>query len=276
MVDYYVANSDVPAEQFGIFQVHGTGDRGNLQPNTPLLSDLAKYKMLVWENLGSGYNSDSALIRSTALSPRLSAYLRAGGKLWLDGRMNVAATTPDPNLAGADLTYPKTELGPGDWAWDFLKLHSSKINNDKGSNNANLFHAARWFPNANLPGGYMPAIYDTMSVDVSKLPLLRQALGGFSHSDAVFDPNFAESEPDFKGDIDTLYASGAAGPEYQGKTSQYDKKLCALRWHDPDPDREHGRLQWFGFALYFMHTDQAEKTFKQSLDWLREEQVPTP
>ena len=274
LVNFYVANSDLTADQFGIFQVHGIGDRGNLQPNVPLLSDLAKYKVLIWENLGSGYNSDSALIRSTALSPRLSAYLRAGGKLWLDGRMNVAATTPDPNRAGADLTYPKTELGPGDWAWDFLKLHSSKINNDKGTNPAHLFHAARWFPNANSPTGYMPAIYDTMSVDLTKLSTYNASYGGSSHADAVFDPNFAESEPDFRGDSDTLYAYGAAGPEFQGKTSQYDKKLCALRWHDPDPDREHGRLQWFGFALYFMHQDQARQTFKASLDWLREEQVP--
>jgi len=201
------------------------------------------------------------------LSPRLSAYLRAGGKLWLDGRMNVAATTPDPNLAGADLTYPKTEMGPGDWAWDFLKLHSSKINNDKGTNNANLFHGARWMAG-------VPAIYDTMSVDLDKLNIFQRTAGGFSHSDAVFDPIFAESEPDFRGDIDTLYAYGAAGPEFQGKTSQYDKKLCALRWHDPDPDREHGRLQWFGFAMYFMHTDQAERTFKASLDWLRQEVPP--
>jgi len=275
MVNFYTANSDISVDQFGEFEIHGPGDRGNLQPNVPLLSDLAKYKVLVWENMGSGYNSDSALIRSTALSPRLSAYLRAGGKLWLGGRMTVAATTPSPNLSGADLTYPKTELGPGDWAWDFLKLHSSKINNDKGTNVAHLFHAARWFPNVNSPTGFMPAIYDTMSVDVTKLPILRVALGGFSHSDAVFDPNFAESEPDFRGDIDTLYAYGSAGPEVQGKTSQFDKKLCAQRWHDPDPDREHGRLQWFGFAMYFMHDDQARQTFKASLDWLREEQPPS-
>ena len=86
--------------------------------------------------------------------------------------------------------------------------------------------------------------------------------------------NLSKKFPDFRGDIDTLYAYGAAGPEFQGKTSQYDKKLCALRWHDPDPDREHGRLQWFGFAMYFMHTDQAERTFKASLDWLRQEVPP--
>ena len=275
LASYYADNSDVPLDQFFTYSIHGDNDREHLAPVPPPLSELARYKLVVWENLGSGYNSDSGLIRSTALNSTLSVYLQAGGKLWLDGRMNIAATTPDPNLAGADLTYPKTELGPGDWAWDFLKLHSSKINNDKGTNNANLFHAARWFLAPG--GGFMPAIYDTMSVDITKLPLLRRALGGFSHCDAVFDPNYAESEPDFAGDIDTLYAYGAAGPEVQGKTSQYDKRLCALRWHDLDPHPVHGRVQWFGFSLYFMHQDQARQTFKQSLDWLRQDDglVPT-
>ena len=269
MASFYAAQSDVPLEQFFTFSVHGDNDRGDLAPNVPPLSELGRYKVLVWENLGSGYNSDSALIRSTALSPILSTYLRAGGKLWLDGRMTIAATTPAPNPAGADLGYPKTELGPGDWAWDFLKLHSSKINNDKGTNNAHLFHAARWFPGA-------PAVYDTMSVDLDKLNILQRSYGGFSYADAVFDPNFAESEPDFRGDIDTLYAYGAAGPEVQGKTSQYDKKLCALRWHDPDVAAEHGRVQWFGFSLYFMKQEQARTTFQQSLDWLRQDDGIVP
>ena len=200
MLDDYAIYSGIPRDQFGEFSVHGDADRGNLQPNVPPLSELLRYKLLIWENLGSGYNSDSALIRSTAYSNTLAMYLKVGGKLWLEGRMNVAATTPDPMTRyGADLTYPKTELGPGGFAWDFLKLHSTKINNDKGTNNANLFHAARWFPG-------VAAIYDTMSVDVTKLSLLRQAAGGFSHADAVFDPIYAESEPGFQGDLDTLYA----------------------------------------------------------------------
>jgi hypothetical protein len=261
MVSYYVANSNVPADQFGEIAVFGDGDR-NLEPAGLSLSDLAKYKAVVWENLGSGYNADSGLYRAAAASSLLAKYLKAGGKLWLDGRMTVGATTA--GYGGADLSYPKTELGPGDFAWDFLKLHSSKINNDKGNNSSNFFHAARSFPG-------MPAVYDTMSVDPGKLRIFQQSIGGFYYADAVFDPNYAESEPDFKGDIDTLYAYGAAGPEVLGKTSQYHNKLCAIRWHDPDPDREHGRIQWFGFSLYFMHQDQARQTFKASLDWLRQE-----
>ena len=269
MVSFYVANSDIPAEQFFVWSVHGDGDRGNLQPNAPPLSELARYKILVWENHGAGYNTDSALIRSTALSPSLTTYLRAGGKLWLGGRMTVGATTPSPILAGADLTYPKTELGPGDWAWDFLKLQSSEIRNDKGTNNRHRLHSV-W------PMPLVPAVYDSMVVDINKLPLLSRTYGGFTHSDAVWGPIFAEAQPDFQGDIDTVYAYGAAGDEVQATPSQYHGRLCAIRWHDPDPAPVHGRVQWFGFAMYFMQNSQAQQTFKASLDWLRLDDIVVP
>ena len=263
LVNDYVLHSTVPADQFFTFSVFGDNDRGNLQPNVPTLADLGRYKVVIWVVAGAGYNGDHALIRCTGLSTRLAAYLRAGGRLWLEGSMTVGGTIPDANEVGADLTYPITGLGPGYFAWDYLKLHSTKINDDKGTNNANLLHSVWPFPGVS-------AIYDSMVVDVSKLPLLRQSLGGFSHADAVFDPLLAESEPGFEGDIDTLYAYGAAGPEVQGKSSVYHGKLCALRWHDTSLNPVHGRIQWFGFSMYFMQTEQARKTFRESLDWLRQ------
>ena len=255
----YSTSSGVPLAQFAEFSVHGPSDRWNLQPQVPLLSELARYKLVIWENAGWGYNSDSALLRSTALSSRLSSYLKLGGKLWLGGRMTVGATTPAPNLVSADLTYPK-ELEPGDWAWDFLKLRLSQITNDKGATNANRLHSV--WP---VPGS--PAVYDSMVVDVSKLPLLSQNLGGFSHADAMYEPR---SDAGLRGSIEMLYAYGAAGPEVQGKPSPYHGRVCAQRWHDPDPAREHGRIQWFGFAMYYMKNDQAFATFEKSLNWLRE------
>jgi hypothetical protein len=262
MVSYYTANSDIPSDEFF------TVDVGN-PPNAPLLSELARYKLVIWENLGSGYNSQSALIQSTALSPRLSAYLGAGGKLWLGGRMTVGATTPAANGNEADLEYPKTNLGPGDWAWDFLKLHSTRIMNDKGSDNRNRMHSVWPFPGR-------AAVYDSMVVDPAKLISFQQAIGGFAFSDAVFDPIYAEMEEGFRGDIDSLYAYGTSGVEVLGATSSYQGRLCALRWHDPDPARQHGRIQWFGFALYFMRNDQAARTFKKSIDWFREETRAAP
>jgi hypothetical protein len=94
--------------------------------------------------------------------------------------------------------------------------------------------------------------------------------------DAVIEPIYAETEPDFRGNIDSLYVYGAAGNEFQGQNSGYHHKLCGLRWSDPDPDREQGRIQWFGFPMYYAQKSQAEQVFKKSLDWFREEDNVVP
>ena len=263
LVDDYVANSNLPADQFFTFAVFGDGDRGNVQPNVPALAELGRYKVIIWNASASGYDSKSGLIQCTGISTRLAAYLRAGGKLWLDGWMTVAGTIPDVNEVGADLTYPITQLGPGYFARDYLKLHTTKINDDKGYNQENLMHSVWPFPG-------VPAIYDSMVVDVSKLNLFGNLHGGFAFADAVFNPLLAESEPGFEGDIDTLYAYGAAGPEVQGHGSTYHGRLCALRWHSLSLNPTHGRIQWFGFPMYYMQIEQARRTFRQSLDWLRQ------
>jgi hypothetical protein len=94
--------------------------------------------------------------------------------------------------------------------------------------------------------------------------------------DAVFDPLFAQSEPDFRGIIDSLYVYGANANVNLGKNSNYDQKLTGLRWHDPDEDRDQGRIQWFGFPMYSMKDDQAQETLNRSLDWFREEGPGSP
>jgi hypothetical protein len=139
--------------------------------------------------------------------------------------------------------------------------------NDKGVNDKNRLHSVWPFPG-------VAAVYDSMVVDPTKLPPFQQAIGGFAYSDAVFDPIYAEAEDGFRGDIDSLYAYGTSGSEVMHSSSSYQNHLCALRWHDPDPAREHGRIQWFGFSMYFMRNDQAARTFKQSVDWFREESPP--
>ena len=260
MVVAYIDHSGLGAEQFFTF------DAGVESPYPPPLSELARYKLVIWENFTT-YNASSGLIQSTGLSPRLSAYLGAGGKLWLGGRTSIGATRPAPNGIAADLQYP-IELKAGEWAWSFLKLHSSRIMNDKGLDRKHLLHSVWPFPG-------VPAVYDSMTVDVNKLGVYQQSDGGYPFCDAVFDPIYAESEEGFRGDIDSLYAYGAAGIEVQGLSSTYHGRLCAVRWHDPDPAREHGRIQWFGFALYYMDSAQAARTFVKSLDWFREE-VPIP
>jgi len=264
-----VANSGVPLEQFSEFASFGPNDRGSLIPIMPDLSQVAPYKLIIWDNAAWGYNFTSALFQGTSEFPLLSSYLRAGGKLWLTGSMTVAATLPDTSTGTfSDLIYPKS-LKPGDWAWNFLKIHASEISNDKGDHRQNLLRTVKAYPGA-------PNAYVTMAVDSTKLTPYERDNGGIRFSDAIFDPMYAESEAGFRGDIDTLYAYGAAGPEYQNRFSLYNDKPCAIRWHDPDPARQQGRVQWFGFELYYFQNTPAAQVFKNSLAWMSEEESPRP
>jgi hypothetical protein len=216
----------------GEFHAHLDNDRGALSPQAPSLEELSHYRLVLWENRGSGYNGTSALLKVAAIKSTLAAYLKGGGQLWLGGRMTVAATDLDATGLRAYLVYPKEELGPGNFAWDFLKLHSTKINNDKGfaADGKNNIVGVKPFPGK-------PAIYDAMQVDPSKLNPFAQNRG-VSHADAVFDPILAQGEPGFRGIVDSVYIYCANGPENLGQGSVYHERLVALRWHDPDPDRE--------------------------------------
>jgi hypothetical protein len=246
----------------------------------PSLSDLSRYRLVVWDCRGTGYNAQTALVEAVGQSTILSSYLKGGGKLWLGGRLTVGAMDPAWNGDYADLQYPKEDLGPGDFAWDFMKLRSTRIINDKGASRQNLMNRAIPFPPAPVydrQGGVVPDLpLDTLVVDLTKLSLAQRAYGGFSHADAVGDPILAEQEPGFRGDIDSLYVYGSAGVEFQDRASYFHNTLCALRWHDPDPAREHGRIQWFGFPLYYMAADGARRVFAKSIDWFREETPLAP
>jgi len=247
------------------FHSHLDNDRGAIHPVELKLSDLARYKLLVWDNRGSGFDGDSGLFRVTR-NHVLDIYLAAGGKLWLDGRMNLAATVPDASGLRGDLMYPKA-FEPGDFAWDYLKLHTTKVDDDKGQYIRNNLYTVRPFPG-------MPETYPQMNVDPDKQSAGLRGLG-ITHTDAVFDPMLDESEPGFRGTVDSLYAYGATGNEIQEKASRYQNRLVAVRWHDPDPSREQGRIQWFGFALYYFNDVEAQETVNRSLDWFREETPPS-
>lgn len=247
----------------GQFSSHLANDRGAIHPLELHLSDLGRYKLVVWNNRGSGFDGDSGLLRVVA-KPTLASYLGAGGKVWISGRMTIGATVPEVTGLRGDLNYPK-ELEPGDFAWDYLKLHTTKLDNDKGSVTRNNLFIAHPFPGK-------PEIYPEMNVDESKQSAGLRGLG-ITHTDAVFDPIFDHSEPNFKGTLDSLYVYGATGDEILSKPSPYNNRLMAIRWHDPSANREHGRLQWFGFEPYYFLNSEMQVTFNRSIDWLREEQI---
>jgi hypothetical protein len=265
LFDDYAAHSNLDPTDFDEIHVHGSGDLEILEPSAVKLSDLGRHKLVIWDNRANGYNGISSLLRSATLSRNLEAYLRAGGKLWVEGRLTVAAMVRSANGVNADLEYPKVDLRPGDFAWDYLKLQSTRIDSDKGNRQQHTL--VRVHPS---PGH--PEIYPFMEYAPDKLNIAQK---GIPYCEAIFDPMFMESSPSFRGDVDSLYTYGAAA-EILGGSSIFQDRLCAIRWHDPDLAREQGRTQWFGFPMYYFQDDQAKETFRRSVDWFREEFRPPP
>jgi hypothetical protein len=256
----------------GTFKVHGTNDRGNNQPKLPELQDLGSYKLLIWENFGNGFAGRTALLLGTALQPVLGPYLAAGGQMWLGGRLNTAATISLDGNKG-DFVYPKDlSTRPANFMYQYMKLHTENLDRSLASpNNA-----------SDLKDSFLAAIpapgspYPRMDLDSGKLNPVAKIYGGVLNCEAVFGAIFAESEPGFRGEVDTLYWYGASGnllnPD-QVRNSRFNNRLCAVRWFDKSADRPHGRTQWFGFPLYYIKNDEAQETLNRSLDWFREERI---
>ncbi len=235
-------------------EIFGANDTYSRIPIPPTLAELGRYKLVIWECKGDGYNGDSGLWEVTFRKRHLGAYLSAGGKLWVGGTMTVAAMLPSA-AAGADFVYPK-EMAPNTFAWDFIKLFSGRIDNAKGENSADNLVGVKPFPGKT-------EIYPALDQDPMKI---NPFAGSIPFCDAVFDPMYAQEVTGFKGKLDSLYV-------YQTAKSNrtYHNKLNAVRWHDPDPLPIHGRTQWFGFPIYYMKKDQIQETFNRSIDWFREE-----
>jgi len=251
--------SGLAAERIGEFATFGpNNDRDHFVPEPPALSEMARYRMLLWVNRGTGFDGLSGLTVAAGQMGLLRTYLDAGGMLWLEGRLNVAASILDVTGNRANLNYPKAMM-PGQFPYDVLKLHTTKVNDDKGNVTKNNLFKVRPFPGR-------PAVYDSMSVDTSKQSPGLKGLG-ITLADAVFDPILAHQEPSFRGVVDSLYVYAATGNEVQASPSTFQNRLTALRWHDTAVPELHGRIQWFGFPLYYFKDAEAQETVNRSLDW---------
>ena len=249
------------------FEAYGAGGWNAFSPK---LKDMGRYKLIIWDC--SGGQPKPALLQVTGMDNRyLGAYLRAGGKLWLTGTQTVGATIQ--RGGGPDLQYPKSAdkgnaLEPGMFAWDFLRLYSDKIDNGKtltmtasGKTDNNLIAVEPW-PDSTV-------MYPTMEADPGKLTAYDK---GIYFCDVVIDPIFAQDQEGFTGQLDSLYVYRTVGARYLGQRGRaFDKKLNAIRWHDPDPDARQGPTQWFGFPMYYWKKEQAQETFNRSIEWFRKD-----
>ncbi len=252
-----------PSDSVWTYNCYGLNDAQYLPPRAPDLGLLGRYRLLIWY-ADLGYNGLSALYQSTGYRNRnLQAYMAAGGQLWVVGSQTVAGMmrggTSAPN------SYPLAPT-PGDFAYDFMKLASGRIENALAGNRLGTRSTDNMIGADPYPG--LPVIYPQLQQDSTRWNPFRKAI---PFADAVFDPIRAENIPGFTGVIDSLYIYKAVEP-----TSAYNNRLTAIRWHDMNPNPSQGAVQWFGFDLYWMKPAQAQEVFNRSIDWFRSAEQPIP
>ena len=274
------------AEGIWRYDTGGPNDRFYLTNHPPKLSELGRYRLAIWNVNGDGWCGNSGFFQGAVTSSLLRSYLASGGKLWIVGSLSLAATlrgvdcnSPDrpfydprqPTYPAADTEYPLA-MEPGDFAFDVLRIASLRIENDRGEHWENTMVAAE---------AYDPEhpILNDLWVDAAKFNPTAWENRALPFVDAVFDPILLEGLHDNPGSLEPIYKYVAANevrPVGRGEipVSPFRDKICATRWHDPDPARTEGRVAWFGFPLYFMLDDQAQDAFNRMVDWFREESPP--
>jgi len=185
----------------------------------------------------------------------------AGGNLWVLGEETVAALDPTSSWVG-NFAYPKDFLEDS-FACSLLHLCATSINNDKFAD------SERNGMIGVTPTAIGRAPFPALTVDPETLsPFLRDRGGGVGGVDVLFGDLF----PAETGVTAPLYVFRAAGSAQDPPlASDYDGKICAIRWHDPDPGSARGRTIWFGFPMYSFENEGAQAAFNQVIDWFLEE-----
>ncbi|NNF06643.1 MAG: hypothetical protein HKN21_07770, partial [Candidatus Eisenbacteria bacterium] len=254
-----------------MFHSHGDNDIEFRDPDLPKLEFLGKYRTIIYDTSANGYNGRSGLVNTGPIRRHLGSYLRAGGKLWVTGESTVAAMLP--TVTGqADFAYPKEGIMAGDFPYDFMRLYTSRVENDKNvDNDKNGIIGVRSLPN-------QPEFLPPMDIDREKRsPIIRGE--GVGSWDAIFDPIFQQDDSQFhihnteddiangyRSQIDSLYVSVT-----NDRRSTFNNKLVGTRWSDTHPDRRHGRVMWFGFPVYYMLNEDFQEVFNTAFDWFKEE-----
>jgi hypothetical protein len=249
------------------FQRHdawGTDDVFS-DPAPLTLEDLARFRLVYWDVLGSGLARNPLLISASRCPGRvLPAYVAAGGGLWVAGQSVMGAF--DVAAGAICLANMGYELGSGgsidfgadDFPCVFMNLCGGGFTTVRTSPTHARFVSAEPTPDA-LAGGF-----PQLTIDSGLLP--NTSTLGFT--DFMLMPTFEAS-----GGLDSLYVHSASSP-----TSAADGKPNAFRYRDPDPVPSQGPVAVFAFPLFFLNqgsTGSGTGTFgaaRLMLDWFRAEQ----
>jgi hypothetical protein len=207
-------------------------------PTDIKLSDLARYKYIMWSVLGTAYAANPALTTANACANGrvLQSYLSAGGSLWVYGQTVFAAFKKFPG--GECIANDSVGLFFGtdnNFINDFLHISGGDFHVVKTNPQTNGLIRARPHPVAAAD------LFPPLELD-SMLFVPTMSLAGIPQYDAMFEPKHG-----IEG-LDTLYIADVTARS----ASAFRDKPIGFRYADPDPVMpEQGPLAIFGFPLHF-------------------------
>jgi hypothetical protein len=260
VLDTAVAAGEVPG--IDVLETYGTGDHA--LTSAPVgLETLAHYRLVVWNTSGEGRAGTgiSAWRRATTgVADRrqriLPQYLSAGGQLWVFGTYVVGATMRIP---GPFVFPDRNQLKPGNFAYDFLRMTTTRIEI------SHITSVAPWDGMVGAtpcPGSTgAGSAYPPLRVDPDRIP---GPLDAFPSAEAVFAP----FDPGAPPGLDTLYCYEAYGPaQTPSHGSVFQGKPCAFRYASRAPVPEQGKVAYFGFPLEYFDVREVKALAARLVAW---------
>jgi hypothetical protein len=217
-------------------------------PNLLKLSDMTRYKLLVWSVLGSGYGGHTGLVAMNACTRNhlLQAYVGVGGAVWIYGQQvfsTMKAFSPDNCIATLDY-HVRLGLDMGATSFPCLFMHICGGDIRDVRENSKFDGMLRALPTTAAAAELFPPL----EIDSTLFNYVN--LGAIPFVDAMFGPTFVES-----GGLDTLYVMET--PRSGSRVSTFNRKPTAFRYASPDPSSKQGPVAIFGFPFHFLKQGSA-------------------
>lgn len=223
----------------------------------PALSELTRYKLLVWDCNGPTNNFEAAL-KQVITKGILDVYLKGGGRMWLYGNQILKATVQGLEggpLLGYPINFADATL-QNSFAYKYLKI-SAQVDRS-------------WNTSTTRGDGFKGAIPNRAESDM--LPLLDvdstkagTSPQGLWQIEAVMG---AMQQTDLTQRPDTLFFYR---PNYS--SSRYNKKACGLRFFDTYSG---SKVVYLGFQIHYFKEEHAESLATFVFDWMFEDLTPSP
>jgi hypothetical protein len=218
------------------------------------LSELTRYKLLIWDCNGS--TSYETGLKRVITKGILDVYLKGGGRIWLYGnqvtKVTVSGMIPPP---GYPIDFSDAKLGDS-FAYKFLKI-SGLVDRSRNSPTTTGDGFLGATPNRAI-SNWLP----TLDVDLTKAGTSPQGLWQIEALKS------AMQEPDLSQRPDTLFFYRA-----YYSSSTFDKKACGFRFFDPYSG---SKVLYLGFQIHYFEEEQAESLATFVFDWMFEDMAPSP